>query len=353
MAIIKEYYRQNTFFIFAILMFSFGIMKANEHYALMKNALHSWILLFVFCVLWLLHGLKVSLYVLRHLQKPEFEFLYNARLFPRKERLLAFGLMQFILIQLTFLYALVLFVIGITENAWGACLIVLMANIFLILGGVFWYEYKIWRPNLGQNVIPRFFSFNVTIPWVLFYPRHLVTREPVLFILSKFSSILIILLVCYLYPTDDYDIRLISLGLVLVVLTQIMVLIAYSKFENSYFGIYKNMPLTKFNRFCKYLLTIVVILLPEILVLVRNIPNDIPVISVFFQILFLVGVVMSLFMYLRFREEDGREKQMQVLFFSAMFLGVLVMFKVPALLFALVGLGGGYWWFRKRCYEVD
>ncbi len=353
MAIIKEYYRQNTFFIFAVLMFSFGIMKASEHYALMKNALHSWILLFVFCLLWVLHGVKVSLYVLRHLQKPEFEFLYNASLFPRKERLLAFGLMQFNLIQLTFLYALVLFVVGITENTWGAAIIVFLVNIFLIVGGVVWYEYRIWRPNAGQNIIPRFFHFNVPTSWTLFYPRHLVSREPVLFILSKFSSVVIILLVCYLYPTDDYDVRLISLGLVLVVLAQIMVLIAYSKFENSYFGIYKNMPLTKFNRFFKYLLTIVVILLPEILILVRNIPNEIPVISVFFQILFLVGMVVALFTYLRFQKEEESDKQMQTLFFSAMLLGVLVMFKVPSGLFGSMGLIGGYLWFRKRYYEAD
>ena len=38
LTITKEYYRQNAVFIFAVMMFSFGFLRAEEHKTIIKSA---------------------------------------------------------------------------------------------------------------------------------------------------------------------------------------------------------------------------------------------------------------------------------------------------------------------------
>ena len=78
--------------------------------------------------------------------------------------------------------------------------------------------------------------------------------------------------VCQLYPTDDYDQRLLLIGLLLAVLGHSQVGGQVSAFERKYLLFLPNLPLSWAQRFGRYVLTYGLLWLPELLILLRNCP---------------------------------------------------------------------------------
>lgn len=353
LAIVREYYRQNAIFIFAVLMFAFGFLSGREHLAIINEALRSrpFVLSCIF-LLWILYAVKVTLFTLRFLSQRSSEFLYHIRLFPPRKRIFAFMNLQFWLIQLIFMYAVVMAGKGIVEKTWWPVLAIALVNMGIVVVGALVYEYRIKRPNSQQNIRKKYLRFNFTTPQFLFYPRYLLTRQTVLLLITKSFTAFVLMGVCYLYPTDDYDIRLISLGCLLVAFSQSVILQNLHFFERMYFGIYKNMPLPGPRWFLNYLLTLAVILLPEAVVLARNFPAGLSVTDGLIQFFFLLSVTVLLLHYQIF-VAGNNDSGFQVVFFSGVTLAILIMFKISAGAFSLAGLIAAYLILKKRFYKVE
>lgn len=352
LTIVKEYYRQNAIFIFTVMMFAFGFLRANEHLAIINQALRSPFILSCIFLLWILYAVKVIFFGLRFLSLRSSEFLYHIRLFPPRKRVLAFMNLQFSLIQLTFIYALLMVGKGVVERNWWAILAIGVVNFVIVVAGALVYEYRIRRPNGRQDVSRRYFGLNFITPQFLFYPRYLLTRQTVLLFITKSFTAFVLMGVCYLYPTDAYDIRLISLGCILAAFSQSVILQHLHFFERMYFDIYKNMPVTGFRWFLNYLLTLTIILLPEAVVLARNFPAGLTMADGLMQFFFLISVTMLLLHYQIF-VAGNNESGFQTVFFSGVTLAILIMFKIPAWLFAGAGLIAAYLILKKRFYEVE
>ncbi|HLL96251.1 MAG TPA: hypothetical protein VK404_14820, partial [Spirosoma sp.] len=78
-----------------------------------------------------------------------------------------------------------------------------------------------------------------------------------------------------LYPTDDYDQRLLLLGLMLALITHSQVGRHLHAFEQRYLLLLPNLPLSSAQRFGRYAITYGLIWLPELLILLRNYPTAI------------------------------------------------------------------------------
>jgi len=352
LTIVKEYYRQNAIFIFTVMMFAFGFLRGNEHLAIINQALHSPFILSCIFLLWVLYAVKVTFFSLRFLSLKSSEFLYHIRLFPPRKRILAFMNLQFSLVQLTFTYALLMMGKGIVERTWWAILAILLVNFAMVVAGALVYEYRIRRPNSRQDVTRSYLSLNFTTPQFLFYPRYLLTRQTVLLFITKSFTAFVLMGVCYLYPTDAYDIRLISLGCLLAAFSQSVILQHLHFFERMHFDIYKNLPVTSLRWFRNYLLTVAVILLPEAVVLARNFPAGLTLADGLMQFFFLISVTLILLHYQIF-VAGNNESGFQAVFFSGLTLAILIMFKIPAWLFAGAGLIAAYLILKKRFYEVE
>lgn len=352
LSIVKEYYRQNAIFIFAVMMFAFGFLRGNEHLAIIKEALHSPLILSGICLIWVLYAVKVTFFTLRFLSQRSSEFLFHTRLFSPVKRFFAFLNLQFGLMQLTFFYAVAMIGNGILEGTWASVGVIVLVNLLILVIGAFVYNYKIEHPNSQQDTVRKYFSLNFVTPQWLFFPRYLLTQQTVLVFITKYFTAFILMGVCYLYPTDDYDIRLISLGGLLAGFSQSVIIQNVQFFEQFYFGLYRNMPLSKFNWALRYLGMTTVILIPEAVVLLRNFPDTLSVLEWAMQFLFMIAVSYALLNYKLFRIRNN-EKGFQIVFFTGVGLALLVMFKVPVPVFILFGIFLGYGLLWRYFYEVE
>lgn len=352
LTIVREYYRQNAIFIFVVLMFAIGFLSGREHMAIINQALHVPFVLGCIFLIWVLYAVKATLFTVRFLSQRSSEFLYHIRLFPPRKRIWAFMNLQFWLIQLSFTYSVLMLGIGVVEKTWGAVLAIVLINTGLIVAGAWVYEYRIKRPNSRQDVVRKYFSLNLTTPQFLFYPRHLLTQQTVLLLITKAFSAFVLMGACYLYPTDDYDIRLISLGCLLAAFSQSVILQNLHFFERMYFEIYKNMPVSGLRWFLNYLLTLAVILFPEAVVLARNFPAGLSPADGLVQFFFLLSVTVMLLHYQVF-VAGNNESGFQVVFFSGLTLAILVMFKIPVWAFSCAGLMAAYLVLKRRFYAVE
>ncbi|MCY1382534.1 hypothetical protein D9M69_705640 [compost metagenome] len=119
-----------------------------------------------------------------------------------------------------------------------------------------------------------------------------------------------------------------------------------------YFDIYKNLPLAGLRWFLKYLLTLTVILLPEAVVLARNLPAGVSVTDGLIQFVFLLSVAVMLLHYQIF-VAGNKESGFQVVFFSGVALAILIMFGIPVLAFSGAALLLSYRILQKRFYTVE
>jgi hypothetical protein len=352
LTIVKEYYRQNAVFIFAILMFSFGFLRAEEHKTIIKSALNLPSLLLLVFIGWGLHAAKVILFTLRMFESKQNEFLYHIRLFSPMKRFLAFGIMQLSLLQLTLLYSLWMIKIGIEQGRYWQTLAIIICNLLLILAGVIIYEYRLKRPNavsITKKPIQGFLS-KFRTPDYLFFVRYLFSKQPVLLLLSKFFSCFILIGVCYLYPTDDYDERLLAIGGLIAAAGHTVFCQEFLYFENQYLSISRSLPISHLQRLLGYLRTYSILLLPETIVLLRNLPDGISYLFVLQLIIFILSMIF-LNHHTQYINGISNETYMQRVFLTGILLLLLIMYKIPVILVGLVNFLIASYVFKKHYYE--
>ncbi len=352
LSIVKEYYRQNAVFIFAVLMFSFGFLRSMEHITIIKMALKLPSLLALTFLIWALHALKVILFSLRMFESRNNEFLYHIRLFSPAKRFLAFGLMQFNLIQLTFLYALWMIKIGIEEKQFSSVLAIIFFNILLIISGIIAYEFRIKRPNAVSVTTKPVQSFlaKFRTPSYLFFIRYLFSKQPILLLSTKLFSCLVLVGICNLYPTDAYDERLLALGGLFAAAAHTVFCQHYFSFENQYLSFSRNLPLVHQQRLSSYLFAYSILLLPETIILVRNLPDGV---SYIFALQLIVFILSMIFLnhHTQYINGISNDAFMQRLFFAGILFFLLIMFKIPVILMALVNFSTAIFVFQKYYYE--
>lgn len=354
LTIVKEYYRQNAVFIFAILMFSFGFLRAEEHKTIIKSALNLPSLLLLVFIGWGLHAAKVILFTLRMFESKQNEFLYNIRLFSPMKRFLAFGIMQLSLLQLTLLYSLWMIKIGIEEGQYWQTSSIIICNVFLIFAGILFYEYRLKRPNaisISTKPIQGFLS-RFRTPNYLFFVRYLFAKQPVLLLLSKLFSCFILVGICTLYPTDAYDERLLAIGGLFVAAGHTVFCQEFLYFENQFLLISRNLPINHSQRLWSYLRTYLILLLPEIIVLIRNLPEGVSYLFVIYLACFILSMIF-LNHHTQYINGISNETYMQRVFITGILLLLLIMYKIPVILIALVNFFIAFYVFKKHYYEIQ
>lgn len=352
LTITKEYYRQNTIFIFAVMMFSFGFLRADEHKTIIKSALNLPSLLGLIFIGWALHALKVILFCLRMFESKNNEFLYNIQLFSPLKRYLALGLMQLSLLQLTILYSLWMIKIGFEQNKILETSAIIGFNILLIIAGIIIYEYRIRHPNVVrvspkpiQNLLSR-----LRTPSYLFYIRYLFNKQPVLMLLSKIFTCLILIGVCSLYPTDVYDERLLAIGGLITAAGHTVFCQQFFYYEQQFLSFNRNLPLSLQQRIMGYLLSYSLLLIPELIVILRNLPDGVSYLFAFQLIIFVLSMIF-LNHHTQYINGISADIYLRRLFFAGILFLFLIMFKIPVFLISIINFSLAIFIFQKNYFE--
>jgi hypothetical protein len=346
--LVQQYYRQNALFIFVILMGAFGFLSATEHLTLIRHALAHPSLMYLVFTVWTVHGIKTTAYAVQALGLKQNEFLHHLHLFSRQKRLWSFFMVQFQLVQLTFLYSLCMMVVSWQEGNLPVGLAGVLFHVLLCGAGAVLMERKCTRPDWRlPRILPR---WGVLFPDWSFFPYHLLTQQTVLFFLSKGFSTGILMAVCVLFPTDDYDIRLLGLGAVLAAFSLTVIFQTWIFYEGRYFDFVRNLPLSLSERFLKYAVIVVILVLPECLVFLRNWPLELGWVSFLQVALLMYGVGLGLYFYQRW---DGASDNLKPVVYSAIGLCILVMFRMPLALLGVMGALGGFLLFSATYYSEE
>lgn len=266
---VGPFYAKNAGTFLVILLLAFGFLSGREHKALITAALGSPFLLIIVFVLWGLYLLKTTSFVRQALSAPEHLFLQAFWLVPNVTRYALWLAIQTALLFPIIAYAGWMVQLATTYQKWDSLSAIIGYVVSLILAGVALNDHRLRHPSTDTFRLP---NFTFKLPYELFFPTHWLRSEPLSLVLTKAFSGLLLAGVCRLYPTDDYDQRLLLIGLMLALLGHAQVSGQIRAFERQYLLFLQNLPLSWLQRFSRYALTYGLIWLPEWLILLRNCP---------------------------------------------------------------------------------
>lgn len=328
--LVAEFYRHNIGLLLVVLLLAGGFLSSVEHIALARYAMQLPLVLGVYGVLWALYALKTVQFVRQTLHDPAFEILFFLRIVPTRTRWLVLAGAQAALLGPVLGYAVFVLAYGYAPGAEWALAAVPGFLLLLNLSAVYRYDAWLKAPHADQR--RRSLSAWVTQRWQqpypLFFIQHALRAEPVLLVLTKLGAGFVLWGVCRLYPTDDYDGRLLSLGVLLAAAVQGPLLVAWKEFEDQKLLFLRNLPFSLAQRAGFYLLTAALLWLPETLLLLRYRPEGV---SWDFQLsVAAFGLTLNaLFFSSLFEKSRSLEELMPRLFWGVIVGFFLVMFGVP------------------------
>lgn len=270
--LVLPFYVRNAGTFLVVVLLAFGFMRPMDHEALISAALGSPFLLSLFVGLWALYTIRVVGFIRNQLAAPEHLFLLTLWLVPVRTRVLVWLSLLTNLLLPVIGYAVWMGTRAVHYQTWGPLVALVLAVTGLIAGGAWAADYRLRHHRTGTIRLP---SLPVRLPYELFFPTYWLRHEPLSLVGTKLISCILLAGVCRLYPTDDYDERLLLIGLMLALITHSAVGRLLSDFEQRYLLLLPNLPLTRWQRLGRYALTYGLIWLPELLILLRNCPTAI------------------------------------------------------------------------------
>jgi len=334
--LVKEFYSRNSGFFFVLALLLFGLFTAENHRMLAELAVQDLrFFAIAYAIPWLLYTLKITFWGISAFGEPQNRFLLH-----HLSLLSAFRLYRLLMqVQFLLLMPVLLFVFLLIKSAihlqliFPVLLILFIVVMLTVLPSMAW-AHRLRRPRESRvmHFLPAFrFRFpHLPEAWLL---RKLLLEEPVLFFLSKGLSLFLLAGVSALFYTDDYDERLLLLGILAAGFSHLGIGDIAAQLDKQ-MPVLRNLPLSFFYRLKLKAGSWLLVLLPDFMVLLRNCPAETGLLFTLAAPLFLFSLVLALDQLsgLLLIERRLREKTLPALFF---FLGFAIMFSVPVILLIL------------------
>ena len=269
--LVLPFYVRNAGTFLVVVLLAFGFMRPIEHEALITAALGSPFLLGLFVLMWVLYTVRTVSFIWGQLAAPENLFLRTFLLVSPRTRWFYWLVLLTELLIPVILYAGWMMARARHHQTWGSLMVIALAVLGLLLAGVSAADYRLRHHAPNALRLPR---LSIRLPYPLFFPTYWLRREPLSLLLTKLISGGLLIGICRLYPTDDYDQRLLLIGLMLAIITHSQVGRSLSTFEQRYLLLLPNLPLSVAQRFSRYAIIYGLIWLPELLILLRNCPAE-------------------------------------------------------------------------------
>ncbi|OIN56496.1 hypothetical protein [Arsenicibacter rosenii] len=272
--IVKPFYEQNAGLLAVVFLIAGSFLRAIEHITLAEVAIRTHFVLAIYIGIWAIYGFHTTRFAARVLHDEP--FLHHLRLIPVPTQWLVLVLTQLQLLLPVLVYAGFVATMAINAGIWLSLTVILLAIAALATWPLIWYTRILRNPATERfsGKLGSWFSQRFTTPYLFFFLRYLLSRQPVLLLLTKTGTLLVLLGLAALYPTDDYDLRLFGLGGLLAALAHITIVYRLYQFEHESLVLYRNLPVSILRRLLRYMIQIAVLLLPEAILLVRYRPHD-------------------------------------------------------------------------------
>ncbi|MFC3809099.1 hypothetical protein [Lacihabitans lacunae] len=352
--LVLEYYKQNALFLLGVFLLCFGFLKSSEHIAIIQSALSSYYLLGVVFVLWLFYALKVTLFVTQSLSLPYMSFLSLVKMLPKPQRFLLWAGVQFLNLQLTFLYAIFMVAVALPQGKVISVILILGVHLFFVIIGVLFFENKLkQKVSILDKLIPDFKLFKFPIPQFLFYFKYLFVRQTALVLISKIGGVLIVSFFCWLFPTDDYDWRLFGFCGVFLGVATYNFSQQWLFYQRQYLLFDRNMPVSLIKRYGRLVLTFLLILVPEVLALAVKLPETLSYLFIAEFLFFVISFSLAIHLMFYLFPDYDQEQSLKALFWFALAIVFLILFKMPLYFLSSVLILGSWFLYKKKYYNFE
>ncbi|KPM49615.1 hypothetical protein [Jiulongibacter sediminis] len=350
--LVREYYRQNVAFYLFLLLFCFGFMSGQEHRQLITVIMARPALLIFVGLAWFFHVLKSALFVHQTLQEQEYAFLQDNSILPFKHKWTSLLALQLNLNLPFALYAAAMMTLGLMNQNYISVALVISVNLVLLFAPVIWLNRRFL--NFNKEIgITKYFKFQFIPKHRIFYfVRFLLNEKWVLYVSMKIYSVFFIVAAARLFPTDEYDFRLLGLGVFLGSVGLFPLGVEKINFESQKLGFERNLPFDQASKFTSIVLEAFVLIIPEIILIAYNWFDKVSLFQLAGAILYLLAAL-TFWYCIQYSSFASRKDFNSKMFFVAVFQFLLVMFKVPLLLSAIIILTLSGFIVRRNYYNFE
>jgi hypothetical protein len=348
--IAREYHRQSAGMYLLILLAAFSL----EHVQLASLITSRVELLIIVIIVWALHVVKTSLFFVKIMQQPSYEFLFDVTLLPEKKKWTELVSLQISLNAVFLSYAAFMLFIGIRQGNWASAGILVIANLIYIVLPILWKHKSLHYPAAFNRKIA-FLNFRfpqLPLSEWFFFSVFLLKKEPVYLLLQKFFAAVMIAGMAYFYPTDDYDDRLLKLGLFLVASGYFTLTQHFADYYNNGMLFTRNLPVSIERIFAEYIVNGVLFTLPELLLFVSYLPDNINLFVILDVYIYIIAA--AVFWQTATFWIDIQNTRLHLFLFTGhIALVIILMFKIPLVLLAAALLVISFWQLKKHYYNFE
>jgi hypothetical protein len=352
--LVKEFYRLNAGFFLVIITLTFGFMSGVEHRALAEFFIASPVIVMIPVTLWTIYTIKIINFNRQQLFRGENRFLHDIALLPTLGQWMAFVSSLVSQLLPAILYGVFLILMAWKHSMLLPVLQVVGALSLLLFLSTAIVIRQVNNPSreIKLTSLKKFLDYRFTKSIIQFYIEWMLRREPALLVGTKIFSGLLIFAVTQLYRGEDYDWRLLAMGVALAFSGNFMMIAQLHRFENFHFAFLRNIPFSLQQRFTLFVVIFFILCIPETIILFRNFPNELHWRHAIESLLF--GMSIGIIFYSVHFINVFHEKDFTRLIFAAVIGWVLLaLFSVPTHWLTIINVASGVWIYRKHFYVFE
>ncbi|HVF82378.1 MAG TPA: hypothetical protein VM884_10605 [Flavisolibacter sp.] len=349
---VAPFYRGNAgFFLFFFVIF-FGTINGGSlisyHASLLTGILGSGEIMSGVFFFWLLYEAKCLLFVIRIIDSEEGNFLYNLQALPVIRQAFICTSVQFFLYAPVLIYSVIAIIFGLQKAYATSALVIAVFQLLLIACGGFIIYNRI------NNWLKPPYKFTTSIrlpkPFLSYLLYHFFTERKILLAGLKIFSVLLLYIVLVRNAGKADNDSFLLFYLVILLAHFILPFLSVHFFENE-LSIIRNLPLQRTQYVMAYLLTYIIVLLPELLYLLLYGQSLLPVP----HILAYYGVALaSLFLLTAVQYSDAlnRDEYIKVVF-ALFFVSIFALHIKAFLIWMCIQLVIGLLLFYNGFYKCE
>ncbi len=351
----RLYYEKNVAFYLFVLLFAFGFLSGREHMQIALLVMSKLHLQLILSLIWLLHVGKTYFFLNQNLNTQDFSFLEKTIFLPKAQLLKEISSVTLYLNLPFNAYSLFILIVGLKEANYQGflsfALLLLVINIFAAI--LIYFRFQQFYQMVSHK---KWLNFSIKVPFpnlsILYYIRHLINNQPILYLSTKLYTLGMLFLAIYLYPTDDYDIRWISIFALISSAGYYSIGNEFLSFENRYMGFLRNFDISLFKRYSVIVTTAFVLNLPEMVLLFSKKPSDIKYFQISSEILFL-WMVQVFWMLIFYLPNAHKQDFLNKFYYLGIIIFILIMFKIPLVSISFAILISSWLIFSRNYYKFE
>ncbi|SKB93216.1 hypothetical protein [Dyadobacter psychrophilus] len=333
---VTEFFKQRAGMFFVLLALLFGFLSGAEHHAFAVFFLTASNGMLYLGAIWLAYSILCTQFLTKLWKNADYTFIYNTRLWPLPLRVLRFSLLAIGFLQPLIYYGVYLIAVAVQDKLLSGLLPIFPYYLLLIITIGMAAEWRIRNPQFFiEKSKKRFFKwpFKRFNSWTWWSLEWLFQEKGVTLLAGKIGAMLFTLGTLLYYSTDQYDLRLPAVGLSLAYLLNIGISFELYKWESETWLWGRSLPVSRWRRIRRIFLIHAIIIIPETLVSVRN-----GALSLFeIMQLYILGLSVLVTAHLFFYKKEGLlEECMQAFLFGFIGLTLLILYKIPVLIIAVM-----------------